>query len=231
MNAKKIQSGFSLLEVLIAVFILAMMSLMIWQITNNAYRGTEKAKSYDSIYQQARISLKRLTSDLTGAFMVLPSMQGTASDGTPALETGFFGEDSGERDRIDFSTMSGIRMVKNEKRSDILEVGYYVESCPDSEDGAQCLMRRESVKLDRDIKNGGRAFPIARGVKSFQMEYYDAAKQEWRPDWSSQDPVFIGKLPRAAKITLVFFDPKDETGEVVFMTSALLPMSIAPIDF
>ena len=223
--------GFTLLEVLIAVFNLALMSMMIWQITNNAYRGTEKAKSYDTIYQQARISFKRLTDDLSGAFMVLPSMQGVASDGTPALETGFFGEDSGERDRVDFDTMSGIRMVKNEKKSDVLEVGYYVDACPESETNEQCLMRRESAKVDRDVKTGGDGFAIARGVKSFQLEYYDPTKQEWRPDWSSQDPVFVGKLPRAVRMTLVFFDPKDEAGEVVFMTSVLLPMSVAPIDF
>lgn len=223
--------GFSLLEVLIAVFILAIMSMMIWQITSNAYRGSEKTGRYNDIYQYARISLKKLTEDLAMAFLIGPAMQGKRPDGTVTFETGFTGEDQGDSDRVSFVSFSNIRTIKNEKRSDIVKVEYYVEQCPDTEERTSCLMRKESFQLDKDIKDTGSAFPIAKKVKRFNLEYYDPVKQEWRADWSTNDPVYMNKLPRAVRISIGFEEPRNEAEEMPFTTEVMLPMSAAPVEF
>ncbi len=225
------KKGFTLIEILIAVFILAIMSLMMWQITNNIYKGSERAAKYDDVYQYARIALKRIGDDLTMAFLIMPSMQGLASDGTPAMQTDFIGEGGGDSGKVSFDSFSYLRFIKNDPKCDQIEVGYSVEACPDTEEKMNCLMRRESHVLDKEVKEGGNAFPVAKGVKKFKIEYYDPVKQEWRGDWSTKDPVYMNKLPRAAKVTLTFEDPKDEKEELVFMYSVLLPLSTGPIDF
>lgn len=223
--------GFTLLEVLIAVFILAMMSMMIWQITNNTYRGINKAEEYDEVYQHGRLALKRLTDDFSMAFLISQTLQGKSSDGTTAYEPTFVSEDEGSSDEVNFTTFAGTRYVKNEKKSDQLEVGYSVEECPESEERIQCLMRRESFAIDKETKEGGASFPIAKDVKEFNLEYYDPEKQEWRDDWNSKDPVFQNKLPRAARITIIFKDPRDENEELTFTTSVMFPLSTGAIDF
>lgn len=225
------KKGFTLLEVLIAVFVLAMMSMMIWQITNNAYRGADKSSSYNAVYQYGRVAMQRIAADLSMAYIAGPSMVGKLPDGTASYETSFIGEDQGDRDSVNFVTLSGSRFIKDEKKSDQAEVGYSIADCPDSEEKEVCLMRRESSQIDKEPKEGGRTFELAKGVKRFNLEYYDTVKGEWRADWSTKDPVMQNKLPRAARVTLIFNDPKKEDEEISFIASVMLPMSTAPIDF
>jgi len=225
------KKGFTLLEVLIAVFILALMSLIIWQITNNTYRGTTKAEKYDSIYQSARLSLKRISDDISMAFLVSPSMLGRLPDGSVAFEPSFISEDAGDSDRADFVSFSNRRLVKNEKSSDQIEVGYYIADCEGTEEKTSCLMRRASNYVDKDIKEGGEAFAIAKGVKRFNLEYYDKEKLEWRGGWDSKDPAYLNKLPRAARVTLTFDDPSGEDEEIIFTETTDIPLSTAPLDF
>jgi len=207
------------------------MSMMIWQITSNAYRGTEKAGKYDSVFQYARISLKRLTDDLSMAFLVAPALQGRKSDGTPYFETQFIGEDRGDSDYVYFMSFSNTRLIKNEKKGDVVKIAYSLEECPDSEEKKSCLMRKDLFSFEKDIKDAGVSFPVAENVKKFNLEYYDTAKSEWRGDWNTKDPVYLGKLPRAVRITLVFTDPKSEEEEMFFTTETLLPLSSGLIDF
>jgi len=225
------EKGFTLLEVLIAVFILALMSLIIWQITNNTYRGTSKAEKYDAIYQNARLALKRVTGDLSMAFLVSANMQGRFPDGSVSFEPVFIGEDTGDSDKVDFVSFSNQRLVKNEKASDQIEVGYYVADCPDKEEKVSCLMRRSSTYVDKDIKEGGDTFPAAEGIKKFNLEYYDKEKAEWRGGWDSKDPAYLNKLPRAVRVTISFDDPSGEEEEIIFTESVEIPLSTAPLDF
>jgi len=216
--------GFTLLEVLIAVFILALMAMMIWQITNNSYRGTEKASQYDDIYQYGRVALSKLEADLSQAFLPGPT-------GIPPIETSFKGEDQGDSDTANFISFSNVRMIKDEKVSDQIEVGYSISNCPDTEEKIGCLMRRTSAVIDKDVKEGGKSYPIAEGIKSFNLEYYDAVKQEWVGSWSSEDPANPNKLPRAVKIALSFNDPKKEGEEITFSTAVMIPLSLAAVEF
>jgi len=223
--------GFSLLEVLVAVFILALMSLIIWQITNNAYRGANNAKDYDKIYQYGHVALKRITGDFASAYLIGPSFQGQLSDGTVAVETSFTGENQGDADMVNFVSFSHRRMIRNERKCDQVEVGYYVSECPDSEEKLNCLMRRESAVIDTDSKTGGEEFPIAKNIKKFNLSYYDENKKEWRDDWNSKDPVYFGKLPQAVRVTISFPHPKEEDGEIVFTTAVEVPLSTGMISY
>lgn len=225
------QNGFTLLEVLIAVFILAIMSMMIWQITSNTYRGTEKASKYDEVYQYGRVAGKKLIDDFSMAFLINQMLQGKKPDGTILFETNFIGEDQGDSDRADFVTFSNVRLIKNEKKGDVIKVAYLVEQCPETDEKISCLMRKELGAIDKDIKDAGVLLPIAKGIKKFNLEYYDASKQEWRSDWSTKDPVYLNKLPRAVRIFLSFQHPKNEDEEIAFTTETLLPLSAGPINF
>lgn len=223
--------GFTLLEVLIATFILAVMSMMIWQIANNAMRGKNKASVYDSVYHNARVALKKFTDDVGSAFIISQNLQGKLSDGTNAIETSFVGGDEGDKDKLDFVAFSGRRLVKDEKSSDVEEVGYFISACEEEEEKKDCLMRRSSRSIDKDTKEGGTAQTVAVGVKSFELEYYDPEKQEWRSDWNSLDPGFLNKLPRAVKVVLTFPDPIKEDEELQFVSSVMLAMSAGAVDF
>lgn len=225
------KKGFTLLEVLIAVTILAVMSMMIWQITNNTYRGTEKASVYDKIYQHGRVALKKLVDDLSMSFLIGPSMQGKNPDGTITFETSFVAEDQGETDTISFVSFSNIRYIKNEKKSDIVKIAYSVGECKDVEEKTKCLNRKENFELNKDIKDTGTEVAIAYGVKRFNLEFYDSQKQEWRSAWSSTGPEYQNKLPRAVRITIAFNDPKNEGEEIAFTTDVMLPLSTGPIEF
>jgi hypothetical protein len=216
---------------LIAVFVLALMSFMIWQLTNNTYRGTQKASKYDDVYQYARMSLRRVTDDLSMAFLFGQNFQGKLSDGTVAYESNFLGEDAGDSDAIYFLSFSGTRMMMNERKSDQVEIGYFVDKCPGSDGKVSCLMRRESAFIDKNLKENADARPIAEGIKRFNVEYFDPSKQEWRSGWTTQEAGFNGKLPLAARVMISFVDPLNEREELMFEAATTMPLSAGVIDF
>ncbi|MBI2974992.1 MAG: prepilin-type N-terminal cleavage/methylation domain-containing protein [Deltaproteobacteria bacterium] len=225
------RKGFTLLEVLIAVFVLSIMSFLIWQITNNTYRGTEKAGKYDEVYQYARVAIKRLNDDLSMAFLAGPNLKGKQQDGTVTFETTFVGVNEGDADKMNFTSLSSVRLVADERKSDQIEAGYFISPCPEAEERINCLMRREAAVIDTKSDEGGESFPIAKGVKRFNVEYYDSNKQEWLDSWNSKDPALADRLPRAARITLTFYDPKNEDEELTFVTSVMLPLASGAVDF
>lgn len=222
------EKGFTLLEVVIAVFILALMSMMMWQITNNAYRGSEKAGLYDDIYQSGRVALRKMCDDFSMAFILGTGLRGGFVGGIGVGHASF----SGGTDGANFVSFSNIRYVKNEKKADYAEVGYFIAECPDSEEKRiQCLMRRESSDIDDKLEEGGEVFPVAKGIKKMALKYYDINKKEWRDDWKAVDPALASMLPFAVKISLAFQDPKDEREEILFETAVTIAMWAAPMDF
>lgn len=226
----KKRGGFTLLELMIAIFILVVMSLLIWQISSDSIRSRRRQGEYSKIYQSARVTFRKLTDDLSMAFLMGPSFTSTGPDGAPIVETAFIGEDDGSKDSVFFNTFSHWRLMQDVHESDQAEVSYFVEADENNPDNLK-LMRRETPFLDKEVKEGGVAIPLAEGVKSFNIEYYQQSANEWVPSWSSKDPRTPGKLPRAAKISLIYKDPRDPEKDIEFKTAVILELSDAPIEF
>jgi len=133
-------------------------------------------------------------------------------------------------DTLNFNSFSHWRMFRNIRESDQCEVGYYVEQDEEEREYYR-LMRRESPYLDDDIEKGGKAFPVAEGIKGFEASYYDGRAMDWTENWNSREVDQKNKMPRAVKLKLSFPDPDLEDETIDFETIVFIELWQFPIEF
>ena len=166
---KNSKAGFTLIEVLVSVFIVGMIMLLVWTTTNQTLDSKERVEFRDMIYQNGRVALQKLTDDLTMAFLLKkpPMMTGI----TPRPITFFIGEDEGEKDKLRFTSFSHRRLFLGAKQSDQCKVSYEVVPAPDEYEVFN-LVRREVPYLDAETTVEGETYVIAENISSFELEDY-----------------------------------------------------------
>ena len=224
--------GFTLIEVVVGVALLATVMTLIYTTTYQSIRAKEKVDRRREIYHDVRVALNKVSQDISMAFLLNGDAQTGRHEGRPTLSTVLRGIDSGNRDQIYFATLGHLRLFRGAKESESAEVGYQVENDPkaDKFDSLR-IMRRESKWVDEDPEEGGSWFPLIGNVKHFNLEYYDAKKREWFGDWSSEGDLQKGRLPRAVKISIGVADPDRDGETLIFQTMSLVGMYANPFDF
>lgn len=223
--------GMTLIEVMVAMFILATMTVLLQQITGSNLDSIERVGKRDAVVHGARIAMRRLVTDLANAFAVAPTpaMLG-AQGGNPVIETRFYGEGHGGRDKLSFTSFAHYRYIRNARESDQVTISYLVENDPEDSENLQ-LLRKEVTSVDAGSAEKGVAYAIADHLKSFTLHYMDTKTSEWRSDWDSKEPTRLARLPRAVKIELEMHDPNDRDNVLRFSTIALVNLWQAPIEF
>jgi general secretion pathway protein J len=184
--------GFTLLEVLLALTILAVIMTSIYGSFATAGRTIERAEEVRDGTDRARTLVSRLTNDIANACII-----GGMS------ETFFYGkkfeteEEKRRFDSIYLTTMTNFRKPDS-KETELWEVGYFFKERPDS--AGRVLMRKEKRELSKDVPRmeGGVDYELTDAVQALQLRYYNGAT--WADEWVQ------GGLPRAVDIVLTFAD-------------------------
>ena len=191
--------AFTLLEVMIAVGLLAVLSLSVVQSMSSSFKAKQNVLNANERYHEARQAMRRITRDLRMAFLrAQPPEEMREED--PAVLTRFLGEE----DEVYFATSAHIRLRAEGRESDQAEVAYFLRR-PDYETPyrSPTLFRRESRRVDNRPDRGGATWPMLDGVKSFQVEYWDDSKEigddAWQRTWDSDDKQL---LPARVRVTL-----------------------------
>lgn len=205
--------GFTLLEVMIALSILAMMSMAIFYSTNQLLFSKDQTEIRDEREHAISLALNRMTEDLSMAYLV---------KNVDLLGPNFEGEITfkGSEDRVDFASFSNQRYLKNVRESDSSEIGYYLEPMPEDPKKYN-LMRRQATEVDREVQTGGRAYVLMENVEKLTFQYLGDKSDEWKKNWDSESIDFANKLPRAVKIEIELTMP-DEEEKTVFSSIALI---------
>ena len=191
--------GFTLLEVLLAVSLLGIISLSIFQSMSLSIRAKKSVVALNERYHEGRQVMRRITRELRMAFLRAQPPQETTEE-EPAVITRM----EGEEDEIYFATTAHIRTRAEGKESDQAEVAYFLKR-PDYETPyrSPTLFRRESRRVDHRPDRGGQTWPVVDGVKKFTLEYWDEKKEigdeAWQGSWDSDDNQL---LPSRIRITL-----------------------------
>jgi len=222
MNRLNDKSGFTLLEVMIALAILSAMALAMFMATQQTLNSKQSTEDRDDSTHAIVQALNRMSDDLDMAVIVKSKdLLGADFDGEYAFE--------GTEERLDFVTFSHQRFVSGSKESDVAEVSYYLVPMPDEPD-KRVLMRRESTKVDKNLQEGGTAFPLLENVESLRFEYLDPKGEgEFKKAWDSKSIDFNNQLPQAVKITIEAVLPEEEQ-KSVFSTVAPVRLT-TPISF
>lgn len=204
-------SGFTLIEVVLAVSILASLSILVATSTSRALKAKKKIQTEVTDVSSLRDTMKVIRADIHQAYnhvdfekeindLVAKPKAGSSvaagantgtQPGTPPREnkredprTDFVGAE----DKLNFVTMNNGRMTANDLQADFVEVGYELRGCKNlskSEQSSQCLFRRIQKVLDKDVEKGGLDTVILENVTEFKLRYLVEGKEDWVKEWKS----------------------------------------------
>ena len=210
--------GFSLLEVMIAIAITAVIGAMVAGVYQQVDHAANVAREQGERYAGARLALTRLSRELTMAFLSEHYDRARFRD-RPTLF-------KGAEDQVLFATMAHVRLVQDAKESDQSMVEYLVERDPVS--GEDALFRREKVRLDDEPDRGGRKDLVATHVKALSLRYWDLKRKEWVREWSTRTPEKLNELPTRVRIEL---EVKLADGRTEKFTTQARVAITAPLEF
>jgi general secretion pathway protein J len=215
--------GFTLIEVMVAVSITAVMGAMLVGAFQRAYSARELTDQQEERYAGARVALTRMARETSMAFLSEHYDHRRFRE-RPTL---FRGRDAGDRDTLLFTTMSHQRLTRDAKESDQSVVEYVLDADPDFP-GEEALWRREKVRIDDDPEHGGTRAVLCQHVVAFDVSYWDWGKQEWVREWNAASTERQGMLPARVRLKLVLKMPDGKTSS--FEAQARIAI-VRPLDF
>jgi general secretion pathway protein J len=217
--------GFTLIEVMIAVAITAVIGVMMMGAFQRVYAAKELTEAQGDRFGSARVTLTRLARELSGAFLSDHYDRKRFPRDAPAI---FRGKDGGERDDLLFATMTHERLTRDVKESDQAIVQYTVEADPDRQ-GETALFRREKARFDENPDRGGEKMVVCEHVSTFDVQYWDWKKQEWAREWVSNGLDHTNILPTRVKIRLGVkgTDGKEQVFETQARIAIIHPLGLS----
>jgi hypothetical protein len=209
----------TLIEVMVSIGIILMISIIGWASVEDAIDMNEALSVGDTTARGARVSLGRLRRDLQMAYLS-PYQQTTQN-----IQMVFVGQDD-DPDTLFFTSLAHERLYKNTKECDQTEITVWGERGRREHGHGYILYHREAERIDQFPDEGGRIWPLAYNVRSFNARYLDGVTFEWMDEWDTRGTDTANRLPRAVQLGLVLLgvDPDDENDvvEVPFLTTVPL---------
>lgn len=241
MKRMRSSSGFTLIEVMVAVAIMAVIMALLWSSTSQSLSSKERIENRDMVFHAGGVAMRKISEDLEMAFLArtlqqpqpgqaVPSPAEAAAPGVEPFKSFFIGKDNGDADSVSMTSFAHLRLFKDSKEADQCKVAYEVVQSGD-EPGRMDLVRREDVWLDTTTDVKGDPVVLAEGIKAFNLEYYDQRKGEWVKGWNTEQQDWQGRLPLSVRVSMTFPDPGDPEREIPMSTAVMLPLSRGVIEF
>jgi type II secretion system protein J len=210
---RSLASGFTLVELMLAILILAIMMSIVYGVLVSTVTAARRIEEITASSEIGPAILTRIRADLESAFL--------PKDGEFFLG-GKRAGGGADRDRLDFISSEVAYGSENDVEEPrfhcINEVGYQVlDSRKDPNAGI--LYRREDFFIDADPLKGGHLTEMYDRVRSLSFRYFDG--EEWKPEWSSKAKK---SLPKAVEIELkILVTERDNPAkEQTFKTTVML---------
>ena len=209
------QRGFTLLEVMIALTILAVMMAVGWGSFSQIAKAKQHFEAAQDRYREANVAMSRLSHDLSMA-----SVSGSEDRAQLEPREFFVGETSGSIDTLRFTTFSHMTLYADANESDQTAVSYYAG--PDRENSSKTsLYRREVRRIGNERQSAlpGQTEVLFSDVEKVELSYWNVQNKDWQDTWSTQ--MVEGTIPHPpdrVKIELTFLDERGK--EVSLMTEA-----------
>ncbi|WP_224249430.1 type II secretion system protein GspJ [Hyalangium gracile] len=199
---KRASQGFTLMEVMVAVAITALMGTVVAMAFQTGFRAKELVEGEAEHYRMVRVAMNRMAREIGSAFVsdrYDPKRYRDQND----RPTNFVGEN----DRLLFTTFAHQRLYTDSKESDQAVVEYFVETTTEKgSKSRQDLKRRVNPNIGERMDRGGTTDILFEGVKKLEFEYWDSERKEWEDEWDTRRPEKKAFLPTRVRITLVALD-------------------------
>jgi type II secretion system protein J len=176
-------NGFTLLEVLLALSILALVVTAVYASFSTTGRNIEKAEVTRDSTDLARTLVAKMSSDIANAY-VNSAMAGKTIFYGGKKEFGT-GNDKQRYDVLSLTTLTNWRKSDSQEM-DLWEVGYFFTEKSDV--SGYVMMRREKRVLSTDMPagEGGVEYQITDRVKGLQLRYNNGG-DTWYDEWTTKN--------------------------------------------
>src|SRR5688572_10763638 len=197
------QRGMTLIEILLAMTILAFISMLVFQAIDGLRRSREGVERVADRFREGGMAMARMTRELQSAYL---SAHAPIDESLRVSQTTFTGKPGSPAAELNFTSLSHRRLASDAKESDQEEITYFGSEDPETS-GVTDLARRQASIVDEEPDEGGRVDVMATNIDLFDLEYFDPVMARWVDEWDSESVIQEkGRLPRAVKIVLVLND-------------------------
>jgi type II secretion system protein J len=202
-------AGFTLIEILLALVMFAMIAGVIFASFAAVMDGVEKGRQSADFYRIGRSALQRMTQEISAAV-------GSEVDPRAVFQGDKDTTATRRRDRITFVTIPYRRFTAKVPENELCRVSYYVA---EDTHGRPALFRTEDCTLDAEQQEGGTILELTDLVVGLEITYYDTVSEydSWPPDSSGENT-----LPCQVRVALTLRD--DREYERMFFTAVPLLM-------
>jgi len=216
----KLSPGFTLLEIIIAIFIFSIVVSTLF-VSFNTILSTANAVDTDaSSYEMGKNCLDRMIIDLTAVHVTRPPAYRVPDIDDPPDPYRFSGDSSQAGDetfgRLRFTSLSHLSFEKR-ITDGIAEISYYVQ---ETEEQTYVLKRQDNLEPYPSFEEKHTDPILCRNVRSLSFAYFDAEGEEFE-SWDSESEEFDRATPVAVKIRISF---GDENRPLIFETTVSLPV-------
>jgi general secretion pathway protein J len=213
-------SGFTLLEIIVAIFVFSILITAVFNSFRSISSGAETLQRGDAFYQSAHDALSQMVRDLESVYVTCPPKYKPPefnSTPDPYRVSGELSSMAGEQfSKLQFTSFEHIA-INGDKSKGISQIIYYSHRVATDQ---FVLRRSDHVWPYEPFKESGNDPILCEKLKSIQFKYYDAAG-EIHDHWNSDSNDFDNTTPRAVEIKLKI---GDESGSVSLGTIVALPV-------
>ena len=218
-------SGFTLMEIMLATIILAMVVSMVTMSLSGSLRVVQATRDQGNLYYRAQIALQRISEDLESAVLI--------------DDADFIGnaEDGSDRKQIlaRFVSMAHVVFDPDGDQGGMGLISYALVADPDDEE--QMVLLRSDLPVtpqeentDNEFRDG---FILCDRVKSVTFAYFDLNGEEldsWDtsvdPEADEKEKALKRRLPAAVSCRLEFWLDREEETTLAFQTTVNIPVGM-----
>ena len=202
-------TGFTLVEVMIAIGILALVIASIYSTWTAILRASKSGQTAAAAVQRTRIVVRLLEDSLSSA----------QSFGANPGYYGFMAE-NGDEASLSFVARLSQAFPRGGRFGDldVRRVTFSVQ--PGSDGGRNLVLRQVPLVMETDEDESEHPIVLSKNVKEFSMEFWDSRLNDWVDEWKQTN-----QLPRLVMFTLRLADtarplsPVEEISRIVSIPS------------
>lgn len=197
--------GFTLLELLIALGIMALVLAILYKTFSSTTDVISHIEDETQIYRMAHLGLSIMGEELRSTFW-----------SQDRLLTGFVGSS----DSLEFTALSRHRYGEGVQGPELARINYYLQLLPvdPGEKPNTVLVHDEETNVLSVSSKSRQITELSENVGSLTFRYL--GKEDWESDWDTEED---HDVPRAVEIQLILLDDRDR--EYVFYTRIDIPIS------
>ena len=208
---RHIQSGMTLIEVMIAIAILVVMMTLAWKTIANTSETKKQFERYEERNHELRMALGRIVRDFEASYLSLNEDPNAVN-----RRTMFIAKSSFKLPEVRFSTLGHRVLWADANESEQTVISYVAHDDP-NRSGVTDWVRREQRRpsnlqpseeaADYDI--------LVHDIAGAKLEFWNWKNSEWQTTWdTTQIDGQKGYLPSRVRITLTTKGPDDKEYKV-----------------